>query len=150
MRHIAFALLLLTASAAGAADEHWIVIKSVDGAYGYDQGSVADKGQGHFTFSSGLYTPKPVTAAGATYNYMLTDSELNCSDGTYTTSAFYLFDDNAKMLDMKEGNGRWDLAENNGVMDIFAGVICFHEPVKGTVEAGDMEQAMKTMRGYFK
>ncbi|MBV9992461.1 MAG: hypothetical protein JOZ72_14360 [Alphaproteobacteria bacterium] len=151
MRYIAFALLLgLSVGAAAASDEHWIVIKSVDGAYGYDQGSVVDKGEGHFTFSSGLYTPKPVTAAGVTYSYMLTDSELSCSDGAYTTSAFYLFDDNAKMLDMKEGNGHWDSTGNNGVLDILAGMICSHEPVKGAVEAGDMEQAMKTMRGYFK
>ncbi len=62
MRHIGFALLLgLSTGAAGAADEHWIVIKSVDGAYGYDRGSVVDKGQGHFTFSTAMYLPKPAT-----------------------------------------------------------------------------------------
>lgn len=142
--------LLFAFHAGATADERWLVIKSADGAYGYDQGSVVDKGSGHYTFSTGMYLSKPATASSVTYNYMLTDSELNCTDWTYTSSTFYLFDDNAKMLDMKEGNGNWDPADENGVMDILAQMVCSHRTIGSAVEAGDMEQAMKTMKGFFK
>jgi hypothetical protein len=143
-------LMALHATAASAGDERWLVIKSGDGAYGYDQGSLVDKGSGHFTFSTGLYIPDAATVSSITYNYMLTDSELNCSDGTYTTSAFYLFDDNAKMLDMRESKGNWNSTKDNGVMEILARIICSHRTIDGAIEAGDMDQAMKTMRGFFK
>jgi len=149
MRHIAIALLLLGMSAATAA-EHWVVLKTADGAYGYDQESVVDKGKGRFAFKTASYVPEPMTAGSVTYNYLFTDSELNCADKAYTSSAIYLFDDNGEMLDMKERADGPSGADDGGIMEVLSKMVCAHKRFEGTADAGDMDNAMKTMRGYFK
>lgn len=137
-------------ASAGAAETQWMIVKTKDGAFGYDAGSIdTDPPTGYKLVTTGMYMPNGQQWDKLRYHYLLQDQAFDCVKKQYTPTIVYLFDENGQPLDMKESGENWRPVNDNGFIQIIYGVTCEGRKVPEAVSAGDHDFAMKAMKAFF-
>jgi hypothetical protein len=145
-----FSPLLVAIAVQAAPIANWRIVKTHDGAFGYDASSIdTDAPTGYKIVTTGMYMPNGQQWEKLRYHFLLQDQAFDCAKKRYTPAIYYLFDENAQPMDVKESGENWQPVDDNGFNRIIYEVTCEGRAIPEAVPGGDSDTAMQRMKAFF-
>jgi hypothetical protein len=128
----------------------WLVVKTIDGAMGYDAGSIKPGPKaGTISIISGFYTTKGLSGDGLKWKYEFIDSEYDCAAKTYTLMTRALRDSAGEYVNTvlpKKERAEWQTTGTSPYHTQVLGLACDKQTLKGAREVGSYLNAVKALK----
>jgi hypothetical protein len=145
MRSATLAVLIGLIATPAVAAGNWLVASNSGGAFGYDSASVATDKDGHKQVTAGFYTKQAVNVGGKMANFIVEDAKIDCAGGKIYVTTYNTFDDSQAPLASAPG-GQWHDIAGEPLLAMIKPAVCDSKPLDGTKPAGDLYEAMRTMK----
>lgn len=140
------ALLLVTVAQAAEPYERWLIVKSSDGAWGYNVKSIkAGAKPGTKTVRWAQYESSPVQYEAGDWSFALSDTTFNCKGKTYTTFATVMLDPDVKAIDVITPNIEHPLPKS-GALALLHRIVCQKGALKGSREVASIETVFDELK----
>jgi hypothetical protein len=128
----------------------WLVVKTKDGAMGYDAGSIKPGPRaGTTSVISGFYTTKGLSGDGLKWKYEFIDAEYDCAAKTYTLMTRALHNDVGESVHTilpKKDRAEWQPTATSPYHTQVFSLACDKQTLKGAREVGSYANAVKALK----
>ena len=131
-------------------EELWFIARAADGAMAYDAKSIkVDPALSTVSIISLIYLKSGAkTAKGVTYNYILSEDNLDCIGPQFKPKSRLVFDIAGKVLDAGDAppSLSWVPLKGNPPLNALRGVACSGATFKNMTQAPNFPAALKAMK----
>jgi len=140
------ALVMATVAQAAEPWERWLLVKSSDGAWGYNAMSIKTGAKpGTKTVRWVQFVSTPVKYEFGDWSVALSDTAFNCGAKTYTTFAMVMFDREVKAIDVITPNIQHPLPRTGAVATLHK-IVCQRGTLKGARELASIQTVLHELK----